>query len=110
MKNARRIFAIVSTTSIPKPAPMSPMEATVDRRRRGPDWMPITPKTGSLFHAYSQVKLGQEHEVEGDRASRSSGCAGPVEPLGVLTFARTPSANRQRLLHGTWVRRDGAVL
>ena len=29
-KYARRIFAIVSTTSIPVPAPMSPMEATVD--------------------------------------------------------------------------------
>jgi hypothetical protein len=26
------------------------------RRRRGPDWMPITPKTGSLFHAYSQIR------------------------------------------------------
>src|SRR5579864_3284238 len=44
------IFAIVSTTSIPNPAPMSPTEATVDPRR-GPDWMPITPKTGSLFYA-----------------------------------------------------------
>src|SRR5262249_39131486 len=27
------------------------MEATVDPHSRGPDWMPITPKTGSLFHA-----------------------------------------------------------
>ena len=27
------------------------MEATVDPQPRGPDWMPITPKTGSLFHA-----------------------------------------------------------
>ena len=26
------------------------MEASVDQCR-GPDWMPITPKTGSLFHA-----------------------------------------------------------
>jgi len=25
------------------PAPMSPMEATVDPPSRGPDWMPITP-------------------------------------------------------------------
>ena len=30
------------------------MEATVDPRSRGPDWMPITPKTGSLFHAETQ--------------------------------------------------------
>ena len=26
-------------------------EACVDLYPRGPDWMPITPKTGSLFHA-----------------------------------------------------------
>src|SRR5258708_17120198 len=31
------------------------MEATVDPQSRGPDWMPITPKTGSLFHADSQL-------------------------------------------------------
>jgi hypothetical protein len=30
------------------------MEATVNPLPRGPDWMPITPKTGSLFHADSQ--------------------------------------------------------
>ena len=29
------------------------MEASVDQGR-GPDWMPITPKTGSLFHAETQ--------------------------------------------------------
>src|SRR6266705_2384352 len=29
------------------------MEASVDPQPRGPDWMPITPKTGSLFHAES---------------------------------------------------------
>src|ERR1700677_2111057 len=29
-------------------------EACVDPYPRGPDWMPITPKTGSLFHADSQ--------------------------------------------------------
>src|ERR1700677_1333718 len=28
-------------------------EACVDPYPRGPDWMPITPKTGSLFHADS---------------------------------------------------------
>jgi hypothetical protein len=31
------------------------MEATVDPQPRGPDWMPITPKTGSLLHADSQA-------------------------------------------------------
>ena len=44
-KNARRIFAIVSTISIPISAPMF-MEASVDPQRWGPDWMPITPKRG----------------------------------------------------------------
>ena len=32
------------------------MEANVDPQPRGPDWMPITPKTGSLFHAGSQAE------------------------------------------------------
>src|SRR5664279_6266736 len=30
------------------------MEASVDPQCRGPDWMPITPKTGSLFHVETQ--------------------------------------------------------
>jgi hypothetical protein len=34
-KYARRIFTIVSTTSIPEPAPMFPMEAIVDPPSRG---------------------------------------------------------------------------
>jgi hypothetical protein len=36
-------------------------------------------------------------------------CAVLVERPGVLTCARTPSANRRRPLHGTLVRHDGAV-
>src|SRR5262249_37014146 len=64
---------------------------------------------GSRTRRLDWVKLGQEHEVEGDRGSRSSGCAVLVERPGVLTCARTPSANRRRPLHGTLVRRDGAV-
>ena len=32
------------------------MEASVDPQCRGPDWMPITPKTGSLFHAETQLR------------------------------------------------------
>lgn len=38
------------------------MEATVDPQCGGPDWMPITPKAGSLFHA-------ETHRVSG-RAER----------------------------------------
>jgi len=30
------------------------MEAIVDPPSRGPDWKPITPKTGSLLHAETQ--------------------------------------------------------
>src|SRR4051794_35844976 len=35
------------------------MEASVDPQCRGPDWMPITPKAGSLFHAeiHSDVRF-----------------------------------------------------
>ncbi|HWO44113.1 MAG TPA: hypothetical protein VNO87_00780, partial [Methylomirabilota bacterium] len=36
------------------------MEASVDPQCRGPDWMPITPKTGSLFHAETQAKSSCE--------------------------------------------------
>jgi hypothetical protein len=33
------------------------MEASVDPQPRGPDWMPITPKAGSLFHADSHFDV-----------------------------------------------------
>jgi type 1 fimbriae regulatory protein FimB/type 1 fimbriae regulatory protein FimE len=41
--------------------------------------------------------------------SRSSGCAGLVEPPGVRTCARSLSVNRRRPLRGTWVRHDGVI-
>src|SRR5207302_5759514 len=50
-----------SLQSIPKSAsqPRLPriMEASVDPQPRGPDWMPITPKTGSLLHADSHFAV-----------------------------------------------------
>src|SRR5438046_2694887 len=49
---------------------------------------------GSRTRRFDWVKLGQEHEVGGDRASQSSGCAVLAERPGVLTCARTPSVNR----------------
>src|SRR6516165_4207429 len=49
-KNARRIFAIVSTISIPTSASKN-HGSHCGPSARGPDWMPITPKRGSLFHA-----------------------------------------------------------
>ena len=33
------------------------MEASVDPQCGGPDWMPITPKAGSLFHAETHTSL-----------------------------------------------------
>jgi hypothetical protein len=39
------------------------MEATVDPCPGGPDWTPITPKTGSLFHAETQ----RDHAAAGGR-------------------------------------------
>src|ERR1700735_2164958 len=53
-KYARRILAIVSTTSIPIAASQN-LEASVDPTRRGPDWMKITPVAGSLFHERTQI-------------------------------------------------------
>jgi len=35
--------------------PCPPSKPLWTRHRRGPDSMPITPKTGSLFHAYSHL-------------------------------------------------------
>src|ERR1700724_4279516 len=47
-----------SWRSFPQPAfqsrPPKIQEAIVDPQPRGQDWMQITPKAGSLFHAYSQ--------------------------------------------------------
>ena len=44
------------------------MEASVDPQCRGPDWMPITPKTGSLFHAETQAASGIEsYEILANR-------------------------------------------
>src|ERR1700722_3392670 len=35
--------------------PLRDQEACVDPYPQSSDWMPITPKTGSLFHAYSHA-------------------------------------------------------
>ena len=51
MKNARRIFAIVSTTSIPNAAPCFHQGLCGPNRQWGPVWTPITPLTGALLHA-----------------------------------------------------------
>jgi hypothetical protein len=43
------------------------MEASVDPQCGGPDWTPITPKTGFLFHAETQPI--QEVEIHEQRLS-----------------------------------------
>src|ERR1700730_9595500 len=48
-KYARRIFAIVSTTSIPNLAPVSPTEATVDPLSRGSRLDADHPENGVLI-------------------------------------------------------------
>jgi len=58
--------------------------------------------TGLSFSAQCRVGAGRER--------RRHGCAGPFEPPDVLTFARTPSVNRQRPQQGTSGRLCGAVL
>src|SRR5262245_15604710 len=61
-----------SLQSIPQSAsqPRLPriMEATVDPQPRGPDWMPITPKTGSLFHADSHLEHRNSQKTTGAAA------------------------------------------
>ena len=54
---------------------------------------------GSRTTAVRAVMLGQRQREGGDRATRSSGCARPVGPPGVLTCARIPSANRRQPQH-----------
>ena len=68
-KNVRRIFAIVSTISIPTSASII-MEASVNPQPRGPDWMPITPKTGSLFHAETHAE--HQRPKFGDRRTHDA--------------------------------------
>src|ERR1700688_4580375 len=43
------------------------MEASVDPYPRGPVWMPITPKTGSLFHADSYFRRTSSWKDVGGR-------------------------------------------
>ena len=48
------------------------MEASVDPPSRGPDWKPITPKTGSLLHAETQPVHEKRSNVRiGSRAART---------------------------------------
>src|SRR6516165_2606125 len=79
MKNARRIFAIVSTTSIPKPAPMFPMEATVDPSSPGSRLDADHPENGVLIPCLFTV---DRRAVSGDTILRLAADDGGVAPGG----------------------------
>src|SRR5580704_4359721 len=64
--------------------PLRDQEACVDPYPRGPDWMPITPKTGSLFHAESQTDCGTAVSFPGVRQPRNL----PLASLGDLFKGR----------------------
>src|SRR3974390_941665 len=42
--------------------PITPEAKCEPLRYRGPDWMPITPNTGSLFHAETQPRRQANHK------------------------------------------------
>src|ERR1019366_9289354 len=78
------------------------MEATVDPLPRGPDWMPITPKTGSLFHAETHpddhpvtVVLDLMRPVGPDRR-----LLGPGRDTRLDETGRLPPEARSAPLHG----------
>ncbi|WP_262313186.1 hypothetical protein [Acidiphilium sp. AL] len=53
---------------------------------------------GSVPRRFDWITLELEHRGVGDRLHRSGGCAGRLEPSGVLTCAKSPSVNRRRPL------------
>src|SRR3954452_14057980 len=60
-KYARRIFAIVSTTSIPNLAPVSPTEATVDPPSRGSRLDADHPENGVLIPRRFTMRCPEPH-------------------------------------------------
>src|SRR5437868_11896855 len=86
-KYARRIFAIVSTTSIPDLAPVSPTEATVDPPSRGSRLDADHPENGVLIPCVSTQSL-QRHS---DRP-RPADLDGTIDAaaIGQLAHLRVP--------------------
>ena len=75
---------------------MSPWKPLWTRRRRGPDRMPITPKTGSLFHAYSQPGTTNVRMVlVGDSADAADDwIAEQISAVDVCVTSNIPLASR----------------
>src|SRR5215217_5453783 len=95
-----------SLQSIPQSAsqPRLPriMEASVEPQPRGPDWMPITPKTGSLFHADSHLRLarGCRHNEATARLAGSSGFSPASYGCHVAALPSVPAELCDQI-HGT---------
>jgi len=65
------------------------MEASVDPQPRGPDWMPITPKTGSLFHAETHLQFVTDGiRIEADLIQTTFPSTRPVRRMLVLGDGR----------------------
>lgn len=60
-------------------------EASVDPQCGGPDWKPITPKTGSLFHAETQAYAELLSNLP-DKALESANRALALRPVFGPTF------------------------
>jgi hypothetical protein len=72
---------------------------------------PTPPGIRVAYHGGStELRFSVQRRVGAGRERRRHGCAVPFEPPDVLTFARTPSVNRQRPQQGTSGRLCGAVL
>jgi hypothetical protein len=80
------------------------MEASVDPPSRGPDWMPITPKTGSLLHAETQEgrepclhkPFGHVWNVRASRSNQHGNGGGRPEVL------KTKEPRRSRFADVQW--------
>ena len=75
------------------------MEATVDPQSRGPDWMPITPKTGSLFHADSHVRE-ETGLPRGDRGNPLTADSPPPMTLDRKSMANKNSSRSLNIYGG----------
>src|SRR3954470_4436202 len=77
---------------------------TADRDRGAPRGAapPTPPGIRFAYHGGSTgLSFSAQCRVGAARERRRHGCAVPFEPPDVLTFARTPSVNRQRPQQGT---------
>ena len=73
------------------------MEASVDPPSRGPDWKPITPKTGSLLHAETHLSRRLGYGECGDSPDRERSCAQAPSRTSLLSIKCWPILLRSYL-------------